>query len=929
MAFKVIEEFTLASPDNKGALRARTGHFYVHIPSLDIVVVGFGQETGTDGCMNLRNDIWKYDFTENKWSLLKVKEEEADKKGNNIGIQRCSGATAVLLEKENKIYVFGGAISTKKPPAVSSTLYEIDLSQIKESETVKETFVTVKKFEDGKPWPAGRSGHVMAVHNNDIIVWGGRDGSGNILNDFWKLSTGTNDPEWRQMWTQVPGRTNTIWDNSGQDDLYVLDEERQLFKFSWTRCLWEVVSTTGPKLKKMSGASMISVDDSNSLLVCGLEKLTSGANQFKCCVFDKAQGKWSTPNIPASEIKCDDEIGSCVCCRGQGKSKQILWFLLNTTLGGWNLTPEESKPSQSPVSKQESVISALVDRLVRVEGVTLGNLAAGKIEALFKSFAASKPPLAVTDRFVNKVLVSLLPDLVHMAAITLQGGEPGQIVKKQSVKEVSVLTLVRYFLDACAFFNVDTHALAFLTNFLMSMDLENHGRSVSKVETNMFCTHIGANVYEKVIRMRFCWLMNNTAGVIAGDFKDLYKEGKESVYFRKQLYISALEMAKNGDWEHLLLHLKLIPITVPEGITVPNTNEIVEIVSRVERMLEYESDIFAQAALVRVLPYVLNKLEEMWKKLEEMPKKLEEMWKKLEEMRKKLEEMPEKFEDMWNELYFQSKLALALECHEESLLAKKTDFVYEVFKKALMPIEIGGKKEEGSGKQNPKRFYSKSLARLGEKGLKKLEHLRLKKMEAARCELLKELKLDTPVRWEKLNIGPPAVSFDPIEDLRSVMPYNERFARFDEYCRHANVRSMEILKRDLMWIRSPIHVIREKAIWHFLVQVRPLLPRGDDESRKQVIAMLNSEFQIGNMGTRHSILTLVAYLKASRLFADDRPPRLENVFKLATPNKTLPFFNVTTEIIPNSPLDEYWRSLKERNILVFAETRDRASYSRP
>ena len=904
MAFKVIEEFTLASPDNKGALRARTGHFYVHIPSLDIVVVGFGQETGTDGCMNLRKDIWKYDFTENKWSLLEVKEEEADKKGNNIGIQRCSGATAVLLEKENKIYVFGGAISTKKPPAVSSTLYEIDLSQIKESETVKETFVTVKKFEKenglpSKPWPAGRSGHVMAVHNNDIIVWGGRDGEGNTLNDFWKLSTGANGPEWRQMWTQLPGRTNTIWDNSGQDDLYVLDEEGQLFKFSWTRCLWEVVSTTGPKLKKMSGASMISVDDSNSLLVCGLEKLTSGANQFKCCVFDKAQGKWSTPNIPASEIKCDhdDEIGSCVCCREQGKSKQILWFLLDTTLGGWNLTPEESKPSQSPVSKQESVISALVDRLVRVEGVTLGNLAAGKIEALFKSFAASKPPLAVTDRFVNKVLVSLLPDLVHMAAITLQGGEPGQIVKKQSVKEVSVLTLVRYFLDACAFFNVDTHALAFLTNFLMSMDLENHGRSVSKVETNMFCTHIGANVYEKVIRMRFCWLMNNTAGVIAGDFKDLYKEGKESVYFRKQLYISALEMAKNGDWGHLRRHLELIPITVR------NTNEKLSIV---EVMLKNESDIFAQAALVRVLPYVLNKTTI-------------------------LEEMPKKLEEMWNDLYFQSKLALALECHEESLLAKETDFVYEVFKKALMPIGIGGKKEEGSGKQNPKRFYSKSLARLGEKGLKKLEHLGLKKMESMRSELLEELKLklDTPVRLEKLNMGPPAVSFDPIEDLRSVMPYNERFARFDEYCRHANVRSMEILKRDLMWIRSPIHVIREKAIWHFLVQVRPLLPRGDDESRKQVIAMLNSEFQIGNMGTRHSILTLVAYLKASRLFADDRPPRLENVFKLATPNKTLPFFNVTTEIIPNSPLDEYWRSLKERNILVFAETRDRASYSRP
>ena len=364
-------------------------------------------------------------------------------------------------------------------------------------------------------------------------------------------------------------------------------------------------------------------------------------------------------------------------------------------------------------------------------------------------------------------LLSLFPDFLHICGISVS--KDG--VTYESVKEDSVLSLVRSFLDACAFFDIEKYALAFLTNMLLVLDKANHGEAVvSATGEGGFYDPMTKTAFEKAVRRRLWAMMYPKSAPDTFQKKIKEEMASEDPYLRKQVYLALLEMAKKGD------HNK--------GIT-----QLFGEAEKLVRQVLEEQDVFAQAAFVRLLPYLYG-------------------------------DMDLKNED-WKSLVYHAKLALALECHEGQ--NNQTNVAKRVFEYAREPITINGRK-----------FYSKRLRKLGE-------------------------------------TEPATASSDPVRDLTDDRnkPYTERLPPDTVGVTIKNSKDGPELDHlgladYMVWFRSPIYLARERAVDAIAQLCTDVYSNKETEKgtlrkefRSKLKELIVSEYEIGDIATRHSLLTLL------------------------------------------------------------------------
>lgn len=213
----------------------RTSQFYVHVPSRDLAVAGYG--IGSND--KLQNDVWVLNLRERTWSQAKL---------SGIKVSPRNGTTAVLMG--SAICLFGG---------FNGRDYLADFHVIDTN-----TWEVSRPKLEGKG-PSGRIGHVMAGHGKEILVWGGYNGD--WMSDLWILDI--EKREWRSIRTGINGRTSATWANNG-DDLYIYGASKTdpLLRYSWTRGVLEVVKTTGASPSpELSQAAMVAID--RYLVLCG------------------------------------------------------------------------------------------------------------------------------------------------------------------------------------------------------------------------------------------------------------------------------------------------------------------------------------------------------------------------------------------------------------------------------------------------------------------------------------------------------------------------------------------------------------------------------------------------------------------------------------------------------------------------------------
>ena len=423
-----------------------------------------------------------------------------------------------------------------------------------------------------------------------------------------------------------------------------------------------------------------------------------------------------------------------------------------------------------------TMVNTVLDQSVGVQNMS-GRATQTKCTELAVSIPVHRPWL---DH-----LLSLFPDFLHICGISVNK----QVVSYESVKVDSVLSLVRNFLDACAFFDMEKYALAFLTNMLLVLDKANYGAAVCDITDHGFYLQMTGTAFEKAVRRRW-WVMMCPKGegareIFEGEEENIKKEMEsKDPYMRKQVYLGLLEMAKKEDYKERVA-------------------DFFEKKEDFEKQVLNETDIFAQAAFVRLFPYLYGD-----------------------------ESISE---GTWDKLAYHAKLSLALECHEGQ--NDQTELAECVFKYAQEPIKVNGKK-----------FISKRLRALG-----------VTKSATA--------------------------SFDPVRDLTddTDKPYTERLPPMT-----IGVTSQDVvdsgegddhLKNYMRWLRSPIYLARERAVDTIVelfagLYIESSTPVDDKVRKKQsdhkkhlrakFKDIFVAEYEIGDVATRHSLMTLLWRL--SRVF---------------------------------------------------------------
>lgn len=204
----------------------RMGHFSVYDPNTNIMIIGYG--LGTE--KKLLSDIWALDLNELKWSRFEINES----------IQPRSGSTAVNIGRN--IYVFGGF----HDKTYMSDFHIIDL----------ETSKIIPINAEGE-LPPPRAGHIMAVYQHKIMIWGGYNGQ--FLSDLWIYDTIKN--LWKKIPSNVKGRTAASSVEVGHYVyIYGASKYDPMLRFDWENGKLEVVATNGPSPSPEIAYSQMATD---------------------------------------------------------------------------------------------------------------------------------------------------------------------------------------------------------------------------------------------------------------------------------------------------------------------------------------------------------------------------------------------------------------------------------------------------------------------------------------------------------------------------------------------------------------------------------------------------------------------------------------------------------------------------------------------
>jgi hypothetical protein len=236
--------------------RPRTSQWSIHLADEHRVLMGYG----IDASEVLTDDVWSLDLAAMKWSRVPI---------NLFTVPPRNGTVAVHIGR--MIYLFGGFSGR----SYLADFHAIDMQTL---EVQRPTF--------SGPSPPGRVGHVMAEHQDQILIWGGYNGE--WLSDLWILDV--QRMVWHEVKTTIRGRTSAAFAKHG-NSLYIFGacKSEALLRFHWPSERLEVVRAIGlSPPPELSHASMIAVDQ--FLLVFG-----GKVDRPKYCLmygFDTRKHRW-------------------------------------------------------------------------------------------------------------------------------------------------------------------------------------------------------------------------------------------------------------------------------------------------------------------------------------------------------------------------------------------------------------------------------------------------------------------------------------------------------------------------------------------------------------------------------------------------------------------------------------------------------------
>ena len=221
--------WSLEDPASESNPASRTGHFSCNSQSQpNISYVGFG--VGSDG--TYFSDIWMLDANQRIWTLLQLN-------GDAISTSTVSRATII----ENILYIFGGSYES----IFYNDLYTIDLT----------TGLTQAVQTTGTQ-PTPRTSPIMSSLGNEIILWGGYDGT--CPSELYVLNT-TNF-EWESFPQDISGRTHVAFTTVDQI-IYAYGSSKTggLLSIDMEKKVVSLIPTTGPEPQAMiTDAAMVHFD---------------------------------------------------------------------------------------------------------------------------------------------------------------------------------------------------------------------------------------------------------------------------------------------------------------------------------------------------------------------------------------------------------------------------------------------------------------------------------------------------------------------------------------------------------------------------------------------------------------------------------------------------------------------------------------------
>ena len=136
-----------------------------------------------NGVKNFDNEISKLCISSGQWSKFCINE--------NISLV---GHTAVSYNPNHSIYIFGGKNKKKER---NSSLLKLD--------TINNTITEIKPKTKQAPWPTPRCYHSMILFKNKIVVFGGSNSVGNLLNDLWEFNIDT------ESWNRIDIQNSLVF----------------------------------------------------------------------------------------------------------------------------------------------------------------------------------------------------------------------------------------------------------------------------------------------------------------------------------------------------------------------------------------------------------------------------------------------------------------------------------------------------------------------------------------------------------------------------------------------------------------------------------------------------------------------------------------------------------------------------------------------
>ncbi|GAH57004.1 unnamed protein product, partial [marine sediment metagenome] len=217
-------------------------HKLVNIGSGKFLLFG-----GRDSEGAFLNDTWIYDFNDNSWTEKTFFVQPPGREYFGM----------CYNQQDEKVYLFGGAGSTE---------YYNDLWTYDVNADSWSPVTTAGSF------PIARFGHGMTYDskNNCILVFGGKDGGWNLLDDLWIYYPETNSWQEPPLPAECPGhRTNfgfvylpTI-DRTllfGGVDWWGIDDETWLYDLNsnlWTTALPEIIPPARERMQMIVGPNSI------------------------------------------------------------------------------------------------------------------------------------------------------------------------------------------------------------------------------------------------------------------------------------------------------------------------------------------------------------------------------------------------------------------------------------------------------------------------------------------------------------------------------------------------------------------------------------------------------------------------------------------------------------------------------------------------